>query len=427
MNSDFELQTNDLTNNIGSARQKRFVIPRKFLIVLCIILITAAIIAVLVALKPEAAKVAIPETIVRVDTINANRSNYPIAVDANGTVEAETRGNLVSQVSGEIVAVAGNFTTGGSFKKGDVLTQIDQRDFQANLSQASAAFSQAESNYRQELANSKQAEVDWRRLGNTEPAPDLVMRKPQLAAAKAQLDSAIAAQETANLNLARTTIKAPYDGRVIERRTVLGQFVTVGTPIAEVFSEELIQVRLPISQQEFEQLGLNAFSSDAESNPFKVTLTSNIGLNEYHWDATIVRTDSTFDLNTRQIDIIAEIEDPFSLEKDQPPLKIGQFVNAKIQGQTVDDVYVIPNKSIREGLYVYAVRDERLTKLPVKIAWQDDENAIVIDGLSDNEIVVTTSLNSTLTGAKAKLSDDITDASQDDLNNNISSDSQEVE
>ncbi len=427
MNSDFELQTNDLTNNIGSARQKRFVIPRKFLIVVCIILITAAIIAVLVALKPEAAKVAIPETIVRVDTINANRSNYPIAVDANGTVEAETRGNLVSQVSGEIVAVAGNFTTGGSFKKGDVLTQIDQRDFQANLSQASAAFSQAESNYRQELANSKQAEVDWRRLGNTEPAPDLVMRKPQLAAAKAQLDSAIAAQETANLNLARTTIKAPYDGRVIERRTVLGQFVTVGTPIAEVFSEELIQVRLPISQQEFEQLGLNAFSSDAESNPFKVTLTSNIGLNEYHWDATIVRTDSTFDLNTRQIDIIAEIEDPFSLEKDQPPLKIGQFVNAKIQGQTVDDVYVIPNKSIREGLYVYAVRDERLTKLPVKIAWQDDENAIVIDGLSDNEIVVTTSLNSTLTGAKAKLSDDITDASQDDLNNNISSDSQEVE
>ena len=427
MNSDFELQTNDLTNNIGSARQKRFVIPRKFLIVVCIILITAAIIAVLVALKPEAAKVAIPETIVRVDTINANRSNYPIAVDANGTVEAETRGNLVSQVSGEIVAVAGNFTTGGSFKKGDVLTQIDQRDFQANLSQASAAFSQAESNYRQELANSKQAEVDWRRLGNTEPAPDLVMRKPQLAAAKAQLDSAIAAQETANLNLARTTIKAPYDGRVIERRTVLGQFVTVGTPIAEVFSEELIQVRLPISQQEFEQLGLNAFSSDAESNPFKVTLTSNIGLNEYHWDATIVRTDSTFDLNTRQIDIIAEIEDPFSLEKDQPPLKIGQFVNAKIQGHTVDDVYVIPNKSIREGLYVYAVRDERLTKLPVKIAWQDDENAIVIDGLSDNEIVVTTSLNSTLTGAKAKLSDDITDASQDDLNNNISSDSQEVE
>ena len=189
----------------------------------------------------------------------------------------------------------------------------------------------------------------------------------------------------------------------------------------------MIQVRLPISQQEFEQLGLNAFSSDAESNPFKVTLTSNIGLNEYHWDATIVRTDSTFDLNTRQIDIIAEIEDPFSLEKDQPPLKIGQFVNAKIQGQTVDDVYVIPNKSIREGLYVYAVRDERLTKLPVKIAWQDDENAIVIDGLSDNEIVVTTSLNSTLTGAKAKLSDDITDASQDDLNNNISSDSQEVE
>lgn len=394
-------------------KQSRFasivssIFTRKVRIVLCIILLALGVIALLSIFKPEAAKVAIPETIIRVETITAQLGSYPIVVNANGTIEAETRGNLVAQVSGEIVQVANNFTTGGTFNKGDTLIQIDQRDYIANLSQASAALSQADSAYRQELATAKQAEDDWKRLGNTEPAPDLVMRKPQLAAAKAQLDSARAAHETAKLNLSRTTITAPYNGRVIERQAVLGQFVTMATPVAEVYSTGRVEIRLPISQQEFNQLGLNDFSiKDKASNNFNVLISSTVGTKEYYWNATIVRTDSTYDVNTRQIDVIAEIQDPFSKGSDQPPLKIGQFVNASIQGQTVDDVYVIPNKSIREGGYIYAVRDGRLAKLNVTILWQDDQNALVSDGINDSELVVTTSLNSTLTGAKAKLADE---------------------
>ncbi|MBX2848569.1 MAG: efflux RND transporter periplasmic adaptor subunit [Acidiferrobacterales bacterium] len=400
--------------NYGDEKQEsRFgslvsgIFTRKVRIVLCIILIAFGLISLLTIFKPEAAKVAIPETIVRVDTIIAERSSYPIVVNANGTVEAETRGNLVAQVSGEIVEVANNFTTGGRFKKGDVLVQIDQRDYQANLSQASASLSQADSAYRQELATAKQAEEDWRRLGNTDSAPDLVMRKPQLAAAKALLDSAQAAHQTAELNLTRTTITAPYDGRVIQRQAVLGQFVTMATPIAEVFSTGRVELRLPISQQEFNQLGLNEFSTtDSSDEDFNVLVSSSIGTEEYFWNASIVRTDSTYDINTRQIDVIAEIQDPFSKTSNQPPLKIGQFVNASIQGRTVDDVYVIPNKSIREGGYVYAVREGKLAKLNVAILWQDDQNALVSDGIDDGELVVTTSLNSTLTGASAKLNNE---------------------
>lgn len=405
MNKEFELNHSEVAQS-RKAKSLLAFIPRKVRIVLSIFLVSAGIIALLVIFKPEANKIEIPETVVRVDTVTVERSSYPIVVSANGTIQAETRGNLVAQVSGEITNVSSNFTTGGTFKKGDVLIQIDQRDFQANLSQASASLSQAESAYRQELASAKQAEEDWRRLGNTEPAPDLVMRKPQLAAANAQLDSAKAAFQTAELNLSRTTITAPYDGRVIQRQTVLGQFLTVGTPIAEVYSTDRIEVRLPISQQEYQQLGLNdvALESEAGKN-FSVLITSAIGFDEYHWDAEIVRTDSTYDLNTRQINVIAEVSNPFSENLDQPPLKIGQFVSARIQGRTVNDVYVIPNKSIREGGYVYAVRDERLAKLPVQISWQDDENALIENGLNDNEIIVTSSLNSTLTGAKAKLTD----------------------
>jgi RND family efflux transporter MFP subunit len=384
-----------------------FRIPRKVRIVVCIILLAIIVITLLNAFKPEAKKRAIPEVVVRVDVITAKPSDYPIVVNANGTVEAQTRGDLVAQIRGEIVAVADNFNTGGTFKKGDVLIQIDQRDYQADLSQALANLSQAQAVYQQEQATAKQAKLDWQRLGNTTPAPDLVLRKPQLTAAKAQFDSASAGADSARLNLSRTQITAPYNGRIINRKAVLGQYVSVGIPIAEVFATDGVEVRLPISQDEFSQLGLDSFSSaDSSKNVYVVSITSTVGNQAYQWDAKITRTDSTFDINTRQIDIIAQVDDPFGKISGQTALKIGQFVSARIVGRTVENVFVIPNKSIREGSYVYAVREGKLEKQSITILWQDDQNALIGGGIADGELVVTTSLNSTLAGASAKLGND---------------------
>ena len=138
----------------------------------------------------------------------------------------------------------------------------------------------------------------------------------------------------------------------------------------------------------------------------------------------ITRTDSTFDINTRQIDIIAEVQDPFGNISGQPALKIGQFVSARIQGRTIENVFVIPNKSIREGSYVYVVRDGKLAKQTINIQWQDDQNALIASGITNGEQVVTTSLNSTLAGASAKLSDAATpsaQASETDANNRTQS------
>jgi RND family efflux transporter MFP subunit len=409
MSSDYDLDLAEDTPKSSSTQKIIHKIPRKVRIVFFIILVASLIIFLLNAFKPEANKRSIPETIVRVEAIQAVRSNYPIIVNANGTVQAETRGNLVAQIRGEIVAVSNNFRTGGSFRKGDLLIQLDQRDYQAELSGALAQLSQAEAVYRQEQATSKQAVQDWQRLGNTSPAPDLVLRKPQLTAAKAQYDSAKAAHDTAKLNLSRTAITAPYDGRIIERRAVLGQYVSIGSPIAEVFATDGVEIRLPISQEEFSQLGLDDFvdnandDSSVSKSPFKVSITSTIGSQAYQWDATITRTDSTFDINTRQIDIIAEVSDPFGKISGQPALKIGQFVSARIEGRTIENIFVIPNKSIREGSYVYAVREGKLAKQSIDILWQDDQNALISDGVEIDELVVTTSLNSTLAGASAKL------------------------
>jgi len=365
-------------------------IPRKARIVISIVLLTLFLVVLLSVFKPKAEKRPIPETIVKVDVVGVSASAYPIVVNTNGTIEADTRGSLVSQIPGEIVNVSSKFKTGGSFTQGEVLIEVDQRDFLAAQSQAAAAVSQVR---------------DWQRLGNTGSAPDLVARKPQLAAAKAELDSRQASFETAILNLERTKIKAPYTGRVIRRDAVLGQYVTVGTVLAEIFASAGVEVRLPLSQDEYSQLGLDALDTNTAENAFDVVLTSKLGSASYTWDAQVTRTDSTFDLSTRQIDVIATVKDPFSKDSKRPPIKIGQFVNATIKGRIVEDVFVVPNKSLREGNYVFVVKNERLERTPVVVTWQDDQNALIESGLSAGDLVVTTSLNSTLAGAKVKLSE----------------------
>ena len=377
-------------------------ISKKAAILLGIIVTTIIILATLILFKPKAPKQSLPETIIKVDVVVAKRENYPLRVNANGIVEADTRGNMVTQIQGEIVSVSEQFKTGGIFKKGDTLLQIDDRDYIAEVSRSLASLSQAKASYQQEQANAQQAETDWQRLGNTEPAPPLVLRKPQLAAAQAQLDSANAAYQSAQLNLERTKVKAPYTGRVIRRDAALGQFVSMGSVLGEIFATDVIEVKLPLSQYEYSQLGLE--NADLKQSPLTVILSSKLGNNTTTWQAKLTRTDSTFDPNTRQINAVATVDNPFS-DSTQATLKIGQFVDAQIQGRIVENVFVLPNRSIREGSSVFVARDKRLIKLPIEVIWQDDKNTLVAAGLTDNELVVTTSLNGSVTGSKVKFAE----------------------
>lgn len=391
---------------LGKIKALYLSIPITLRIILTILLITLLAIYLLFATSPEPDKRPAPETTITVETINAKLGSYPIVVEANGTIDADTRGNLVAQIRGEIVNVSDNFKAGGVFKKGDVLITIDDRDYHAEVSRTLANLSSADAVYRQEQANSRQATKDWERLGNTGPAPDLVLRKPQLAAAKASYDSAQAAYETAKLNLERTRITAPYDGRVIRRVTALGQYVSVGTPLAEIYASDAIEVRLPVSQDEYSQLGLD--NTDLNEEKFPVTLTSQIGNNEHQWQAIITRTDSVFDLNTRQIDVIAtlnkSLNESDNSKSKKPALKIGQFVNAKLQGRTLNNVVIVPNKAIREGHYAYLVKESKLVKSSVVILWQDNKNTLIESGIESGDLIVTTALGSNLEGATAKIS-----------------------
>ncbi len=328
--------------------------------------------------------------------------SYAIQLQSYGSVQPRTQTTLTAQVSGQIVYVNPNVRDGGFFNKGDVLVSIDPRDYAANVRIAEAGLMDAHQALADVTARSEQAREDWKNLGNKGEPPALVLRVPQLEAARAGVISAEASLQKAKLALERTNIVAPFAGRVLRKNADIGQVVSNNSEIAAIYATDSVEVRLPIRNSDLEYINLPEIYRDIDASSMGVDarIVSDL-MGRAVWDATLVRTEGAIDQSARQLHVIAQINDPFSSSGGgRPQLKIGQYVTAMLKGHTLQDVLVIPNSAIYQGSYVYIVEDGFLQRRNIEIAWQNDHDAIIEEGLVNGEILVTTPLGQVTSGVR---------------------------
>ena len=133
------------------------------------------------------------------------------------------------------------------------------------------------------------------------------------------------------------------------------------------------------------------FANVSRATGGRVEIHSNLG-GEDTWDAVLVRTEGAIDETARQLHVIAQIDDPFGRSnEDQAPLKIGEYVTAKLEGMTIPNALVIPNNTIYQGSYVYTVEDDILRRRDIEIDWQNDVEAIIGAGLAAGDDAARTS------------------------------------
>jgi RND family efflux transporter MFP subunit len=350
----------------------------------------------IISQRPEAAQFEPPQMPVAIDAIRVTPEDYRIAIRSEGTVEPRTESTLIPQVSGQIVAISPTFREGGFFEEGDVLVTLDSRDYQLAIASAEAQVAQAESALEQELAQAKVVEGDWRMLGRE--APELGLRKPQIAAARATLLSAEAQLERARFDLERTRIRAPYDGQVLEKNVDVGQFVSPGTLLARVYATDYVEIRLPLSNRQLEFVDLperfrGETAQRGTAGP-EVVVNATLGSRDWHWKGRIVRAEGAIDTRTRQLFVVAQVDDPYELGPEgRPPLRIGQFVEVEIEGRTLENAFVLPRNALRGDAEVLVVDEEsRLQRRSVYVAWTDGEHAVVTKGLEAGEAINITPL-----------------------------------
>ena len=377
---------------------------RKFL-PLVILGVLVMVAAVILRNPPEAERRGPPGgPKVNVEAMAVRSAPYQVYLQSYGTVQPRTQSMLVAQVSGEVTAINPNFREGGSFAKDDLLLSIDVRDYEADVRIAEGSLMESHQVLAEEEARSEQARQDWERLGNKGEAPALVLRKPQLLAAKARVISAESARQKARLDLERTEIHAPYAGRILRKLVDVGQVVSVNTQLAEVYATDYVEIRLPLRNRDLGLIELPESNDPAAANlDDNVTIRSDLG-GEQLWRGRIVRTEGAIDATARQLHVVAQIDDPFSATATSAlPLKIGQYVTAELGGRRLDDAIVIPNATIYQASYVYTVKDGVLQRKDIDIAWQSETEALIERGLIDGDQLVITPLGQVTSGTRVSV------------------------
>lgn len=280
-----------------------------------------------------------------VDLIELEAGPVHFIVDSQGSVQPLTETTLSAEVSGAITQVAKVFLAGGAFRAGDVLLRIDPLNYQSALERAEATVSQ------------RQVEYD----GALRLRDQGFQAESQLLSAKAALAVADADLVRARRDLERTVVRAPYDGIVRERRAQLGDYVTPGSPLGVVFATAAAEVRLPLPDNQLAFVELPLAGQTASTNGPTVELSGSYRGRPARWQGRIVRTEGVVDERNRMVFAIARIDDPYRLAAgagDVPPLPIGTFVNAEIDGITLNEVVRIPRELVRGGRRVIFVDDD---------------------------------------------------------------------
>lgn len=363
----------------------------KILLPLAVLLGGIAAAAAIVAHGPalEAKPSASAPPTVRV--LVAQPETVRLDVHTQGVVQARTEIDLAAEVSGKVVWVHPGLVVGGYFEAGEVLLSIDPRDYDNAIIKAQARMAEAQRGIAQEQAAVRQAQGEWKVLGEGQPTP-LALHEPQMAEARARLKEAEAELADARLRRARCDLRAPFAGQVREKRVGIGQSLAVGDKLARVYSVDVAEIRLPLAPDQLAYLDLPENGPGRARHPGpKVVLSTRNGGEVQRWEGEIIRTEGVMEEGTGVLFAVAAVRDPYGYagRGGRPPLRIGQFVQAEIEGRARADVYALPQgvlNAAQEALLVDAA--DRLRVRRLEVLRSEPERVLVRGGLTAGERVV---------------------------------------
>ncbi len=342
---------------------------------------------------------------IKTTVIPLEKGDYTVKVITQGEVRAHHNTALTPQVGGRITKISPKFEDGAFFNQGDILVELETADYLTEIENAKAQLARTEATFAQEKARAKQALLNWKDAGFQEEPSDLVLRKPQLREAEANVTSARSNLERAERDLGRTKVKAPYNGRVKIRNVGIGQQVGANTPLGEIFTTDIAEVRLPITARDLEYYTPPNQSNKQDQGPQKATFHSSIATHgeEKTWSGNIIRTEGALDKDSRQIFVIARIHDPFALKSNKKPLYLGQPVRVTIPAHTLKDVYTIPRSTLSDLNQIIVIREGGIKRVEIQPIWSTQNDIVFKENILPGDLLTTTRIPYAPEGAPVEI------------------------
>lgn len=378
-----------------------------FLIAGGILGVSVALAALLISLAPEPTRTEQPPQVPFVQTDLVTAGSGPIPVFGSGTVRPSAEIDVVPQIGGRIVWVDPGFQSGGRIAAGDTLFRIEEIDYLYRVQEAEANLVASRVALLKErelgaIARAQLALYTSGRGGEIPPddANPLALRKPQLEAARAALDRDEARLADARLALERTRVTASFDGFVQEESVDVGRIVAAGQPVARVFASDAVEIVVPLSDPGAALIpGLWSLSAGDGNRSVTARVVARFGEGSYSWSGYVDRGEPYLDRQTRTIDVIVRVPNPFRagrptagtvLSGGGPPLLLGKYVEVEINGLERDDYYLVPRAALQSGNEVWIVRTGGTVHIvPVQVLQRAGDEAYVTGDLEDGHVVVT--------------------------------------
>ena len=365
------------------------------------LILLGAVAVFFVISKPEKVSETEPEPLPprKVETILASAEDITRQIETQGFVCPRLETHLSSEISGKVVATSDAFFPGEFVRKGDILVELEDADYQAAFSRVQAQVAKRALELAEEEARVEQAKADWERL-NTTTASALTLREPQLAQAHANLEAALADLAQATRNVERTEIRAPFDALVKSRGGAEGQFVNPGMAIGLLYAIDYAEVRLPILAKD---LGYIALPQPGAETVSSVKIVDPDSGQAGVFAAKLVRSENFIDSADRVLYAVAQVADPYGWVSsgEKPPLRIGSFVTAYIESRPYEGVFRLPRIALRGDAQLAVVRpDETIEIRDITMSYLDGAYVYVGSGIQEGDRVCLTSPQTLYNGTR---------------------------
>jgi RND family efflux transporter MFP subunit len=359
--------------------------------------------------RPEAAQQEVREAAPAISAVRLERQTVCFPIRSQGSVQPRRETTLTARVAGQVEWVAECFDESGFFAKGDVLARIDRRDYAIRIQRLEASVRSAKANLLDTQQDLKRQQSLTEYEATTKAALQQATAVTEMAAASVEeLDAQLTEAQHAESD---TQIIAPFDGCIRETNVEVGQFVTIGTKLASCFATDAVEVRLPVTDDEFAFLGLTLGTSLPSGSGPAVELTAEFAGRECRWVGSIVRSEAIIDSRSRMVYLVAQVKDPYSITQGNggQPLAVGMFVEATIRCPPMADAIVLPESCVSNRGVIFVVNsDGRLELAQVEILRREQDWIVALGDIPDAVTVCSTRLENAVPGMAVKIHGEVT-------------------
>jgi RND family efflux transporter MFP subunit len=325
-----------------------------------------------------------------------------LAVTGNGLVKPRVEVVLAAEVSGRIVFVSPNLVTGGAFAKGEPLLRIDAEPFRAALAQASAERRSTQASLRlAEQLLERTRELISKGFLSRQTLDERVAARDQAQAALARAD---AVERSRRLDLERTVVAAPFDGRVLTEKVDPGDTVQPGKELARIYAADALEIPVSLTDRDIALIA-DPWAQHGGGRGARAEARVEYGGAVFRWAAHVDRVESAVDSGTRTFNVVVAIDAPDARGEPlgtasqnapppPPPLLVGMYATVEIEGRREGRYAVVPRRALREGSALWLVGDDdRVSIRGVRLLSEAENRATVsADNLPDAARVIVSDL-----------------------------------